>query len=106
MPKINYPKTATNKAEASNAALIRLIWGAKAQHGLTDDDLGRLMGGRSRAYVAEVVRSFRAAIEAQAAGTLLLVRTMACKTSVGENRPDISIKSHLRRRHRPGKRHP
>ena len=52
MQKINYLKTAANKAEASNAALIRLIWGAKAQHGLTDDDLGRLMGGRSRAYVA------------------------------------------------------
>ena len=30
MPKINYLKTAANKAEASNAALIRLIWGAKA----------------------------------------------------------------------------
>ena len=52
MPKLNYLKTAANKAEASNAALIRLIWGAKAQRGLTDDDLGRLMGGRNRAYVA------------------------------------------------------
>ena len=52
MPNINYQKTAANKAEASNAALIRLIWGAKAQRGLSDDDLGRLMGGRSRAYVA------------------------------------------------------
>ena len=52
MPKKNYLKPAANKAEASNAALIRLIWGAKAQRGLTDDDLGRLMGGRSRAYVA------------------------------------------------------
>ena len=51
MPKINYLKTAANKAEASNAALIRLIWGAKAQRGLNDDDLCAFLGGRSRGYV-------------------------------------------------------
>ena len=52
MPKINYLKPAANKAEASNAALIRLIWGAKAQRGLSDDDLAHMLGGRSRSYVA------------------------------------------------------
>lgn len=52
MQKINYLKTAATKAEASNAALIRLIWGAKAQRGLSDDDLAHMLGGRSRSYVA------------------------------------------------------
>ena len=51
MPKIKYLKTSASKAEASNAALVRLIWGAKAQRGLNDDDLCAFLGGRSRAYV-------------------------------------------------------
>ena len=52
MQKINYLKTAAANSESSNAAIVRLIWGAKAQQGLSDDDLAHMLGGRSRSYVA------------------------------------------------------
>ena len=52
MQKINYLKTADANSERSNAAIVRLIWGAKAQQGINDDDLAHMLGGRSRSYVA------------------------------------------------------
>lgn len=51
MQKINYLKTADANSERSNAAIVRLIWGAKAQQGINDDDLCAFLGGRSRGYV-------------------------------------------------------
>ena len=50
MPKIKYLKTSASKAEASNAALVRLIWGTKAARGITDENLCEFLG-KSRALV-------------------------------------------------------
>ena len=51
MPKINHLKTAAANSESSNAAIVRLIWGAKAQQGINDDDLCAFLGGRSRTFL-------------------------------------------------------